>query len=298
MSLSISLSPTPGFCVKSKALTPVATKVFINIAWDKNVPSPPKSSEEDIQRAMSGDGNERGNPWYVPVVVSEPRQDVDKAGNQALVFDCVYNSTLRSRSVRDPDFKSFLVELAIQRIEAQSNIPLSRQIATPNIASKGKLLPRTVNIPSTLLKEDPISKKPLIQELPTDDHAKPNPKGILKRSSPRPNSLPLEWSWSRLDSGTLNIVFRVPNMTHTLIPKTTLDVEPRRIILAIPSHPVLDIDLNISDAEITSRIHNSEIRDKTEDTTRTLLLKRQRDFDVDNTKAEWRVAEGVLIVSV
>lgn len=246
---------------------------------------------------MHGDDNERGNPWYVPVVVSEPRQDKDKAGNQALVFDCVYNSTLRSRSVRDPDFKSFLVELAIQRIEAQSNLPLSRHIATPNIASKGKLLPRTVNIPSALLKEDPISKKPLIQELPDDD-AKPTPKGILKRSSPRPTSLPLEWSWSRLDSGSLNIVFRVPNMTHALIPKTSLDVEPRRIILAIPSHPVLDIDLDISDAEITSRIHNSEIEDKAENTTRTLLLKRQRDFDVDNTKAEWRVAEGVLIVFV
>ena len=86
--------------------------------------------------------------------------------------------------------------------------------------------------------------------------------------------------------------------THALVPKTTLDVEPRRIILAIPSHPVLDLDLGISDAEITSRIHNSEIKDKTEETTRTLLLKRQRDFDVDNTKAEWRVAEGVLTVSV
>ena len=78
MSLSISLSPTPGFCVKSKTLTPVPTKVFINIAWDKNVPSPPKSSEDDIQRAMHGDDDERGNPWYVPVVVSEPRQDEDK----------------------------------------------------------------------------------------------------------------------------------------------------------------------------------------------------------------------------
>jgi hypothetical protein len=78
MSLSISLSPTPGFCIKSKTLTPVSTKVFINIAWDKNVPSPPKSSEDDIQRAMKGDVDERGNPWYVPVVVSEPRQDKDK----------------------------------------------------------------------------------------------------------------------------------------------------------------------------------------------------------------------------
>jgi hypothetical protein len=42
-------------------------------------------------------------------------------------------------------------ELALQRIEAQTGLTLSRAIATPNIASKGKLAPRSVLIPTALL---------------------------------------------------------------------------------------------------------------------------------------------------
>ncbi|TFK37675.1 hypothetical protein BDQ12DRAFT_666930 [Crucibulum laeve] len=104
----IDLAPSPGFCIKTATLqpavyTPTPTqspspnnnileqpqhpipipkgrKVFVNIAWDKNVPPPPEGSEEAIQNAMKGEDvdetNEQG--WFVPVVVSEGREDVDK----------------------------------------------------------------------------------------------------------------------------------------------------------------------------------------------------------------------------
>lgn len=42
-------------------------------------------------------------------------------------------------------------ELGLQRIEAQTGLTLSRHIGTPNIASKGKLEPRTVRVPTALL---------------------------------------------------------------------------------------------------------------------------------------------------
>lgn len=146
----VSLSPTPGFCIKSTTLepgilppthersqanidspsssspggllepkpqpTPVpkGMKVFVNICYDKNVPPPPEGSEDAIQKAIKGstplegeDGDEE--EWYVPVVVSEPRLDNDKAGKLSLVVDCVYNSEVRSRTLRDPEFKIFLV---------------------------------------------------------------------------------------------------------------------------------------------------------------------------------------------
>lgn len=41
-----------------------------------------------------------------------------------------------------------LIELALQRIEAQTSLVLSRQIGTPNIAAKGKLEPRRVWVPT------------------------------------------------------------------------------------------------------------------------------------------------------
>lgn len=96
--VSINLKPASGFCIKSTTIytpsqssldsnhasipVPIGYKVFINIAWDPNVPSPPAGSEEIIQRAMKGDGvdNQISDGWYVPVFVSDGRQDKDKGG--------------------------------------------------------------------------------------------------------------------------------------------------------------------------------------------------------------------------
>ena len=110
MSSAVTLKPTPGFCIKSTALqpgvytpaskpgpsstslepqtgpirVPLGIKVFVNIAWDANVPPPPEGSEDAIQKVMSGEGEldegalATGRGWFVPVVVSEPRSDADK----------------------------------------------------------------------------------------------------------------------------------------------------------------------------------------------------------------------------
>ncbi|KAF8200358.1 pre-RNA processing PIH1/Nop17-domain-containing protein [Pholiota molesta] len=164
----IQLAPKAGFCTtlleppSAPRPVPQGTKVFVNIAWDANVPPPPEGSEEAVQRAMRGvepdaqgadamAGVDGAGEWYVPVIVSPPREDTDKAGKPSLVFDCIYNSGVKARTLRDPEFKIFLVELALQRIEAQTGLTLSRAIATPNIASKGKLAPRSVLIPTALL---------------------------------------------------------------------------------------------------------------------------------------------------
>jgi hypothetical protein len=103
--VQVALKPTAGFCIKSATLqpavlklassvppgpnslepqstslaVPIQRKVFINIAWDSQVPPPPEGNEEAIQRAMYSE-DEHLNPdaWFVPVVVSEARQDTDK----------------------------------------------------------------------------------------------------------------------------------------------------------------------------------------------------------------------------
>ena len=110
----VNLAPAPGFCIKSTAqktvvcriseqagnaqatsptldgepavapgtlLVAKGSKVFINIAWDANVPPPPEGNEEAIQRAMRGEEEldiAAESTWFVPVIVSEPRNDVDK----------------------------------------------------------------------------------------------------------------------------------------------------------------------------------------------------------------------------
>ena len=135
--IQVDLSPRPGFCVKSSALdsavckvsarpdgkhtgvsaalladtinVPKGMKVFVNVAWDANVPPPPEGSEEAIQKTMSGEQDvdeealANGHGWFVPVVVSDPRSDVDK-GEMKLLTVSFYSVTLSvfSRSVEVP----------------------------------------------------------------------------------------------------------------------------------------------------------------------------------------------------
>ena len=119
----IQLAPKAGFCIKTTTLAPAVLpappaslpkptsdsappnarleppagpipvpqgrKVFVNIAWDPNVPPPPEGTEEDVRRAMEGTDyvakSEEGG-WYVPVIVSNAREDVDKG-----VHICAYD---------------------------------------------------------------------------------------------------------------------------------------------------------------------------------------------------------------
>lgn len=104
--ITVALNPVPGFCVKSRStndtvvhvtasadsqdthLTPASAlfpvpkdiKVFVNIAWDANVPPPPEGSEAEIQNAMTGldiDESSSGG-WFVPLVLSDARRECDK----------------------------------------------------------------------------------------------------------------------------------------------------------------------------------------------------------------------------
>ncbi|CCM03227.1 uncharacterized protein FIBRA_05352 [Fibroporia radiculosa] len=338
--LRVSLAPSPGFCIKSVSLQdavckitpppppassklegpsvihavpiPKGAKIFVNIAWDRNVPPPPEGSEDVIQRAMLGEDPSDGNDqdWFVPVVVSEPREDRDKAGKPSVVFDCVYNSTLKSRALKDPEFKTFLIELAFQRIEAQHGVLLSRQIGTPNIRSKGELLSRTVLIPAALFPENSPARKTsdskaesvarkLIEEVdprptPPQKSTKDKPDGqdeYPTAATPGPTSLPSpDFLWSRGIEG-VHIYVLVPKLTHSRVQSATLDIEPRRIIFHVPDLYALDLNLDMSDAEIGQ---NAQLSEKTVD--QALTLKRQREFDVDRARAQWNVAEGQLII--
>ncbi|KAH7911790.1 hypothetical protein BJ138DRAFT_1112913 [Hygrophoropsis aurantiaca] len=357
---AVTLNPVPGFCVKSKALQqtvvrrtatdvsrvhsdvqgvhkspapspipiPKGLKIFINIAWDANVPPPPPGSDDAIQKAMLGDDSNElsvDEPWFVPVVVSDGRQDTDKdqyhiycyrgahngaisshayrpAGQPSIVFDCIFNSSVKSRTLKDPEFKAFVIELALQRIETQTSISLSRQISTPNIASKGKPETRQISVPTALYPDNHPnhrSSSALIQEIPPSDAkvtAKPDissaPKGILKPQAGSSTALQTPaWSWTKTQSKT-RIAVEVPNLTHGEIPSSTLDIEPRRVILKIPPLYELDINLAASDAELMAKFAKSNSGDA------ALSLKRMRDLEVDTAKAEWRVADKTIIISV
>ncbi|KAI6118097.1 hypothetical protein F5141DRAFT_1263659 [Pisolithus sp. B1] len=342
--VTVTLNPVPGFCVKSRAtndtvvhaasiadgadvsrrdtqlnrashLIPVTKdlKIFVNIAWDSNVPPPPQGSEEAVQRAMRGLHIDESNPngWFVPLVVSDARRDSDKAGKPAVVFDAVFSLSIKSRTLKDADLKFFIIgvytshslpsltpflasELAFQRIEAQTSIILSRQIGTPNIAFKGKLQARQVMVPASLYPPShPNHSVPakLIQEIPSHPTADSTPETGSKKHLPSTRATPKipSWSWCQ-ENSRLRIEINVPALTHAAIPLSTLDVEPRRVLLSVPSLYHLDIDLNALDADLTATFA------KTDSSMQALTLKRKRDLDVDNAKAEWRVADKTIVL--
>ncbi|KAJ3813130.1 pre-RNA processing PIH1/Nop17-domain-containing protein [Lentinula aff. lateritia] len=301
--LSVSLKPVAGFCIKT------SYKIFVNVAWDANVPPPPDGNEDSIQRAMNGDELDKGNldAWFVPVIVSEGRFDTDKAGKPSLVFDCVFHNSIKSRTLRDPEFKVFIIELSIQRIEAQTQLVLSRQIGTPNIAAKGKLQPRTVSIPSLLARAEAKAaetrnlegksrsmQKPLIQEIMTQDASDPIAQAGL--------GIDVTWSWYRTDDDRLQIQIEVPPVYQekTIISRSNLDIEPRRLIFSIPDYFVLDLNLSLSDAELVAYFRQSSTGKSKEDSTinKLLSLKRQRPFNVEVATAKWFTADNRLLISV
>ncbi|KZP30210.1 hypothetical protein FIBSPDRAFT_1038531 [Athelia psychrophila] len=340
---------------------------------------PPAGSEDIIQCAMLGmdeDKYDAAQPeeggYYVPVVVSAPREDTDKKGAKALVFDAVFHTSVKGRATRDEAFKAFVVDeserqdtdfpracelyqLALQRIEAQSHagrLQLFRQIGTPNLTSKGALAPRRVQIPSALFAAasspapSPAAPdalnitgtgtgtagkakgKKLIEEVEGPPNStgmlkgeakngsvkaktKTNVKGILK---PAPKGRRTDDPAMELGEGgdadqdhhrraAAPLTTTICTQTHAHIPSATLDLEPRRILLAIPGLYALDVPLDAPDAELVAA---SAHLDSDGTTTATaggasweagaLGLKRAGDLDVDGARAEWRVEEGCLAV--
>ena len=82
--------------------------------------------------------------------------------------------------------------------------------------------------------------------------------------------------------------------TRDGIASTTLDLEPRRLIFTSLSSYFLDLDLSRSDIEIQKSLGARAGSEKS--VQHALTLKRERELDVDGARAEWRIAEGQLVI--
>ena len=82
------------------------------------------------------------------------------------------------------------------------------------------------------------------------------------------------------------------DQTRAHVSHATLDLEPRRLILRIPSLYALDLDLDAPDSTLRAQL--ASLPDVVQE--HALMLKRQNDLDVEGARAEWTVAEGVLVV--
>lgn len=180
--------------------------------------SPPERST--IRPSSQG----RQELWVIPFRPS-------KASSRLSVTE-LYPRLRLNLNPRYTEKLTFHSELALQRVEVQHNLSLSRQIGTPNIASKGKLAPRTALVPLALF---PVShalranaaanQKKLIEEVnvaaeatraPSSRIAEPaKPKGILKNGTENPTQVPTQgtpkFEWTK-DDRCIQIRLQMPGL--------------------------------------------------------------------------------------
>ncbi|KZT54759.1 PIH1-domain-containing protein [Calocera cornea HHB12733] len=276
----VTLTPTPGFVVKTLttqaaryapanppgaavANLPAHHKVFVNVCYAEPVPPPADIPETAKRQAMLREAD-----WPIPCVVSDGRADVDKAGKPAMVFDVIFHPSLSDRARSDEDFRNFMADIAVESVEDKSGLSLSRDLALPKLASKGTLGPRAVLVPVPVPKPsiEVLSDTPSTPSLTADLSS---PVSSAPSATSDPKRVP-RWSWEELDNGSgVRIEVTLPGMTRAHHPKTTLDLEPRRLILSSPAFATLDTSLGAL----------------------------PRDLDVDHARAQFLVADQKLILS-
>ncbi|KAL1751899.1 pre-RNA processing PIH1/Nop17-domain-containing protein [Schizophyllum commune] len=290
---------------------PASRKVFVNIAYSEHIPPPP----DDVPLNHPA--------WHLPLIVSEPRLDKDKAGKDSTVVDAIFSNTVKTRVLTDPEFKLAVIETVLQHLESlpkYRGLILSRQISQPNIASKGKLEPRKVNVPDPAPKAS-TSRSEIVTSAnagSTDTSLTAAPKSILKNSAtplhysaapskplieeissseapaskedvPAAGLQKLTYTYHRAltDEKVQNIVtIRLPQgvLTNETLQHTTLDVEPHRIIFALPGCQTLDITIPMSSGKAPAKDPIA------------MQLARAAPIDIEAVRAEWRVRDGVVRV--
>ncbi|KAJ3269504.1 hypothetical protein HDV01_001350 [Terramyces sp. JEL0728] len=145
--------PQKGFVLKTQVMEesayPCNTKVFINVCFSDEIPSPPLLSQQQILQLISDQDNSK---YRVPMSCSKARNDVDKKGKVCIVYDVCINS-VPFKMCENEQYKTFIIELCLEWIEEKYTLLLSRDISLPKMASKGQLVPHYIK-----------QKRPLIQQ--------------------------------------------------------------------------------------------------------------------------------------
>lgn len=171
---TVEVQPQAGFVCKTKTTTPMrgfptGSKVFINICHAPQIPEPaPTATEEDIQKALRA---EEDASYQVPMSLGATRYDRDHADKSCIVVDACVHTQPYVRAEHDLDYRLYLLELAMELVEAREKVHLSREFTMPNLASKGSIPKRMLHVPKGSLvtalpeqKTSPFSRPEMYME--------------------------------------------------------------------------------------------------------------------------------------
>ncbi|KAI9100529.1 pre-RNA processing PIH1/Nop17-domain-containing protein [Phlyctochytrium arcticum] len=227
--------PEPGFVIKTHNRTkvddwPAGIKVFINVCHSPHIPAPPLASDEEIRRAINAEDNAA---YKVPLSLSTPKTDKDKAAKMCLVFDACINTNPLTKANMDMDYKLFLIELSLEWIEEMYKLDLSREFSIPKMKSKGKLSKHIIR----------RAKRPAISEIGGPTKSTPVP-GNSASSAGLSASEPMYKVTVTPESGKAELVqvdLRLPALKT--VKGAVLDIEERRFLFTLPNQYKLDIPL-------------------------------------------------------
>ncbi|CAL1270329.1 unnamed protein product [Larinioides sclopetarius] len=158
----ISLEKERGFEVKFIHPDPVYVmkftenngKIFINICKNQHVREP------IFERKNAG------TEWKIPVILSKPRQDVDKKKAKCTVLDVMFHPKAIEFAVKNSRFKGVVEDTARTTVKEKFGIDLSSQTAIyPKMKYKGKA-------PPVVLRKSLQSKKEEYVCEPIEDYMK------------------------------------------------------------------------------------------------------------------------------
>ncbi|AOW00873.1 uncharacterized protein YALI1_A20149g [Yarrowia lipolytica] len=133
----VTIHPTPVYAIKTRLATSAkgkqqGTKVFLNVCYDSNVPSPDTPFGPETLRNL-----EQGIDWHMPVVLGKERKDTDNKKQLCYVWDCVVSLSVLEASMSSIEVKSLLIETCMGLVEMNYGLVLSREFTLPNLTAKG-----------------------------------------------------------------------------------------------------------------------------------------------------------------
>ncbi|TPX57684.1 hypothetical protein PhCBS80983_g03669 [Powellomyces hirtus] len=174
------VTPTPGHVIKTRVKTESGDgkKVFINMCTSTEIVAATPGTASPGESA-------KGTPWSIPYSLTKPRQDLDSAGKECTVYDCVFHPDTYTRGRVSTAFERLLVSTAIEGIEREFGMVLEKKYRAPRMTFKGTPVATVIRTPaagsSQTNMQDP--KAAFIDAL------KPNTSTALK--SPHPPLLPV-----------------------------------------------------------------------------------------------------------
>lgn len=209
------LKPSAWFTIKTR-LIPALTKVFVNICTNDAILPPPTMLEQSLRSIVSAKDAKDLGDYYIPLVLSDIRDDTDKAGVACKVVDCIVHPSARETVEKIPEYRNLLIAVALDQADDYYQWNLSREIVIPNIPSKGRLKERAVTVPSS-----PRAPSPSVEE--------PHWKQEI-----------ISFEGARF----LFVTVSVPKLTKVLHSSATLDIGAGSLKLDCPPIYLLEIELH------------------------------------------------------